>query len=107
MILQKELQLIKEKRDYFKVINDKLVIPKAELSDLENGVIKRLKKGEKVEPGSLQVILNRTERRTPPWKALLEQIKGRAYIEKVIKDTNPTETEVLIIDDIVKKEGKA
>lgn len=106
MIKQEELKFIIHKRKYISLINEKMDEPKAELKDAEVAVIKKLKKGEKVESGNIQVILNRTEKKYPPWKALLKELKGEAYLVKVAKETKSSVTETLIVDYMVKKEVK-
>jgi len=106
MIKQTELALVKKKRDGFKHLYSKMEKPKAELTDLENDITKRLKAGENVQPGGLQVILDVTERKYPSWKELLQEAKGVAYIVKVTKDTKPVLSEKLIIKEMIQKAAK-
>jgi hypothetical protein len=90
----------------FKKLYDAMEEPKAKLEDLEIDVINRLKKGAKVEPGSIQVILDVNERRNPPWKKLVEKFKGKAFVVKTIQETEPTLIEKLVIKNILQKEVK-
>lgn len=106
MIKQKELQYVVFKRKEIASVVEGLALPKAELKDAEAEVLSKLKKGEKVESGLIQVILNRSEKKYPPWKAILERLKGKAFIVRVTEKTKSTVTETLIVDYVVTKEAK-
>ncbi len=62
---------------------------KSQLAEAEGEVKADLEVGACVEPGILKAVLKVTERRTVPWKQVVERELGEAYATRVLAATRP------------------
>lgn len=96
MITQAELAKYVEDQLKIKKVEDKLKLEKAKLDDIEANIIQRLQQEEAVEKGKatarVKVSLGRA---SVKWKEVVEEIKGKLFVEKMLASAERPERKEL------------
>jgi hypothetical protein len=71
---------------------------KESLDAAEDALLKRLKRREKVEPGTFRAEVKRWERRDVSWKAVVIREKGQEYADRVLASTRPKKYTALVVE---------
>jgi len=100
MISQDELVTYQTHLKSFRGKQEKMDLIKANLSDMETNLIKRLEDGEEVELGKRHPSISETERRTVQWKALVQKLKGKAFVTKELQKAVASITKRLLVVDV-------
>lgn len=97
MITQDELHTFRMYTDTLKKKQGKMDLVKAKLGDMETSLLIRLDAGEEVEIGKRRPTINESERRTVGWKAVVEELKGKAFVTKQLQDAVPSVSRKLVV----------
>ena len=100
MIKQKELEAYMSAQDKLKKAQQRLTLESAKLSDKKAQFEKRFKDGEKVEMGKFMFFMKETvSRASISWKSVVEQLKGKLYVEQMLaKAERKVRHELIIIE---------
>ena len=102
MIKQNHLRQIVKLRREIENLEQELKIRKAALSDAESKILQRLLNGDGNEEGKyipeVQTVLKRA---SISWKSVVEELKGKLYVEKILQEAPRKEIKKLVIKERV------
>jgi hypothetical protein len=102
VITQEQIKEYLDAQDKIKRAEARLSMAKAQFKDGEQKLLSRVLNGEEVEKGKFRIWTEKAFKRASiSWKSIVQELKGLAYVEKLMQKAKRDEYDILkAVEDV-------